>query len=267
MNNQIGGGNCSLCGSPGTNRSTCPLNPLAKNPNPTKHPRAMTIMKDSPEAPEAPYIDPNIPDLPSDILFHIIKMIPLSETHAIKNYISALPSDMRQRAKNIIKNRFMKWQSRYYPDIEEELPRELGPIIDNIVTKMKGELLSQYTVRWLDMRRKPKPLEEIVEIINGYTPELYRLALKYLLLLGGNPYNSWLRDILLEYGQPHINQYNDIDQAESITDQQAQSMYSIYKDHPWYSVLDDSIDPVDSSVEINTKYTDLITRLFPNWDN
>jgi hypothetical protein len=31
---------CSLCGSEGTNASTCPLNPNAKNPNREKHPAA-----------------------------------------------------------------------------------------------------------------------------------------------------------------------------------------------------------------------------------
>ncbi len=35
--NQTGGGSCTLCGSPGTTRATCPLNPKAKNPNPEKH--------------------------------------------------------------------------------------------------------------------------------------------------------------------------------------------------------------------------------------
>ena len=34
---QVGGGACSLCGSPGTNKSTCPLNKAAKNPNYSKH--------------------------------------------------------------------------------------------------------------------------------------------------------------------------------------------------------------------------------------
>ena len=35
---QSGSGKCSICGSPGTSKSTCPLNPNAKNPNPSKHP-------------------------------------------------------------------------------------------------------------------------------------------------------------------------------------------------------------------------------------
>jgi hypothetical protein len=34
---QNGGAKCGLCGSAGTNRSTCPMNPKAKNPNAAKH--------------------------------------------------------------------------------------------------------------------------------------------------------------------------------------------------------------------------------------
>ena len=40
MPKQFGAGKCSLCGSPGTSKATCPLNPKAKNPNPKKHPLA-----------------------------------------------------------------------------------------------------------------------------------------------------------------------------------------------------------------------------------
>ena len=28
---------CSLCGTEGVSKTTCPLNPQAKNPNPSKH--------------------------------------------------------------------------------------------------------------------------------------------------------------------------------------------------------------------------------------
>lgn len=49
---QIGGGNCTLCGSPGTNKTTCPLNSRAKRPNPKKHPLAKA--KPSPRAAPAP---------------------------------------------------------------------------------------------------------------------------------------------------------------------------------------------------------------------
>jgi hypothetical protein len=38
--NQYGGGACSLCGSAGTNKTTCPLNPNAANKVATKHPLA-----------------------------------------------------------------------------------------------------------------------------------------------------------------------------------------------------------------------------------
>lgn len=43
---QTGGGNCTLCGSPNTNRSTCPLNSkVAKDKhNPEKHPNAAKIL-------------------------------------------------------------------------------------------------------------------------------------------------------------------------------------------------------------------------------
>ena len=37
MPKQKGCGKCSLCGSLGTSKTTCPLNPKAKNPNPKKH--------------------------------------------------------------------------------------------------------------------------------------------------------------------------------------------------------------------------------------
>jgi hypothetical protein len=34
---QCGAGKCTLCGSSGTSKTTCPMNPDAKNPNPKKH--------------------------------------------------------------------------------------------------------------------------------------------------------------------------------------------------------------------------------------
>ncbi|MDB4507324.1 hypothetical protein N9064_00380 [bacterium] len=37
---QYGGGQCSLCGSEGTTKASCPLNPDAKKPNSEKHPNA-----------------------------------------------------------------------------------------------------------------------------------------------------------------------------------------------------------------------------------
>lgn len=47
MHKQLGGGNCSLCGSIGTNKSTCPLNPLAKIVRPEKHPLAKAQKADA----------------------------------------------------------------------------------------------------------------------------------------------------------------------------------------------------------------------------
>jgi len=40
MSKQCGAGKCSLCGSPGTSKATCPLNTNSKNPDPKKHPLA-----------------------------------------------------------------------------------------------------------------------------------------------------------------------------------------------------------------------------------
>jgi hypothetical protein len=41
--NQKGGGKCSLCGSPGTVKTNCPLNPNAPNPDYAKHPLAANV--------------------------------------------------------------------------------------------------------------------------------------------------------------------------------------------------------------------------------
>ncbi len=48
LSHQVGGAKCSLCGSPGTNKSTCPLNPRSKNPKPAKHPLAANMMIQTP---------------------------------------------------------------------------------------------------------------------------------------------------------------------------------------------------------------------------
>lgn len=48
--NQQGGGKCSLCGSLGVTKTTCPLNKDAKNPNPQKHPLAKSMkMNETPK--------------------------------------------------------------------------------------------------------------------------------------------------------------------------------------------------------------------------
>lgn len=46
---QSGSGKCSICGSPRTSKSTCPLNPNAKNPNPSKHPLAKKVSSAKPK--------------------------------------------------------------------------------------------------------------------------------------------------------------------------------------------------------------------------
>lgn len=59
---QIGGGNCTICGSPGTNKSTCPCNPAVINPNPAKHPlcKKGIAIKTSPK-PISPKVSPPKP--------------------------------------------------------------------------------------------------------------------------------------------------------------------------------------------------------------
>ena len=52
--NQYGGGACSLCGSPGTNKTTCPLNPKAANKVAAKHPLAK--VPSPPPPPPAPVL-------------------------------------------------------------------------------------------------------------------------------------------------------------------------------------------------------------------
>ena len=42
-----GGGKCSICGSIGVSKASCPLNPSSKNPQPGKHPLANSKNKDS----------------------------------------------------------------------------------------------------------------------------------------------------------------------------------------------------------------------------
>ncbi len=56
--NQIGGGCCSLCKSPGTNVSTCPLNAKAVKTNPGKHPLAERIISSVLRARGAPVVVP-----------------------------------------------------------------------------------------------------------------------------------------------------------------------------------------------------------------
>lgn len=57
--NQYGGGGCTMCGSPNTNRRTCPLNPEAQNKNALTHPlahksgKASKAVKKAPAAPKA----------------------------------------------------------------------------------------------------------------------------------------------------------------------------------------------------------------------
>jgi hypothetical protein len=64
--NQRGGGKCSLCGSEGTNKTTCPLNPQATNKNQLPHSLAKTPQVKIPQVPkiqQAPKV-PQVPKIP-----------------------------------------------------------------------------------------------------------------------------------------------------------------------------------------------------------
>lgn len=64
---QYGGGKCSLCGSQGTNKSTCPLNPNALSPDPDKHsmvPKSNTILPKNKALPLMPIVPKVIKVLP-----------------------------------------------------------------------------------------------------------------------------------------------------------------------------------------------------------
>ena len=63
MPKQFGAGKCSLCGSPGTSKATCPLNPKAKNPNPKKHPLA----KKSQVKPEVTQVKPKVTQVKPEV--------------------------------------------------------------------------------------------------------------------------------------------------------------------------------------------------------
>lgn len=67
----IGGGSCSLCGSPGTHKGTCPLNPEATKPNWDKHPNAAVKMS----RPIAPVSVPKVP---------AVRVIPKKQTKQAK---------------------------------------------------------------------------------------------------------------------------------------------------------------------------------------
>ena len=77
-----GGGKCSICGSIGVTKASCPLNPSAKNPKPDKHPMATSSKKDSSNKNDPPIIEPPQPAAPkqdnSETLYGIINDIKVS---------------------------------------------------------------------------------------------------------------------------------------------------------------------------------------------
>lgn len=98
---QTGGGNCSFCGAPDTNKTTCPLNPDAKNPNPLKHnvaAPAVPVQKPKPKpvlkAPAAPAVAPAVAPAPKPKPKPKPKPVlkapdaPAAPVHARSNYVT-----------------------------------------------------------------------------------------------------------------------------------------------------------------------------------
>lgn len=90
--NMMGGGNCTLCGSPNTNKTTCPLNRDAAHPNPAKHPLAAAKMgkivtepvkvpESVPEPPQPPQQQPVFGPLPEPVFGPLAEPVfgPLAE--------------------------------------------------------------------------------------------------------------------------------------------------------------------------------------------
>ena len=77
-----GGGKCSICGSIGVTKASCPLNPSSKNPQPGKHPLAESPAQKSSNKSDPPIIEPPKPVIPkqdnSDTLYGIINDIKVS---------------------------------------------------------------------------------------------------------------------------------------------------------------------------------------------
>lgn len=77
-----GGGKCSICGSIGVTKSSCPLNPSSKNPQPDKHPLAKSPAQKSSNKIDPPIIEPPKPVIPksdnSGTLYGIINDIKVS---------------------------------------------------------------------------------------------------------------------------------------------------------------------------------------------
>lgn len=91
---QYGGGNCSLCGSPGTNRTTCPLNPNVISPNFAKHPLAKPASIPIPVPITIPHVpdisdEPGVhlPDVPLDIIMsYLDKKSLISASRVNRNF-------------------------------------------------------------------------------------------------------------------------------------------------------------------------------------
>jgi hypothetical protein len=107
---QIGGGNCVICGAPGVTKLTCPANPLAKNPNPAKHPNAQAIAQKIAAKPIAKVA--STPVKLSDIYVGIIKI-------KVPDGSSIFDFTMISRDLASVKQSVQSWVKQY-PDVLQE---------------------------------------------------------------------------------------------------------------------------------------------------
>jgi len=99
---QIGGGNCSICGSPNTNKSTCPCNPDVVSPNYKKHPLCLQKNKKNGNEPiitkKSPKKSPQYKNGSSPIDYLSTLPLPALESLAQQGLLKDLTS-LRQSSK------------------------------------------------------------------------------------------------------------------------------------------------------------------------
>ena len=103
------GGACSLCGSEGVNKSTCPKNPAAKNPKPHMHDG---IAKPAPKAVAKPAPKRQLLTLPVEMKLEIMEKASDEELFNLTNTskeLQMLACDVyRRRYKSSLTNKFIK---------------------------------------------------------------------------------------------------------------------------------------------------------------
>jgi hypothetical protein len=92
----IGGGNCSLCGSPNTTKATCPLNVDAKNPTKSKHPLAKLQQSKQPKQQQnfITFGNETIPLTTTSLNLSIGKLTQLKELVLSEKKLKSLPNSI-----------------------------------------------------------------------------------------------------------------------------------------------------------------------------